>query len=183
MAIRWEPTHPGCGMVCGALRTIAFLELLGALVGLMVLVPEAFSPAEATETVTLTCGTDSQGNSHLLDKLLTTKYPLGVILMEVACQASRRRASLRARWIPRLENEEADALTNGEFHHFRAEHRIPADPQKLEFIVLNELFAEGEKYVKELEELRACERRARNSGKAHAAKRAKGDRLSQRDSR
>ena len=78
-----------------------------------------------------------------------------------------------------MENEEADALTNGEFH--RAEHRIPVDLEKLEFVVLNELFAEGEKYVKELEELWACERRARNSGTAHAAKRAKGDRLSQRD--
>ena len=80
-----------------------------------------------------------------------------------------------------MENEEADALTNGEFHHFRAENRIPVDLAKLEFIVLNELFDEGERYVKELEELRACERRARNSGTAHAAKRAKGDRLAQRD--
>ena len=99
--------------------------------------------------------------------------------MEVACLASTRRASLRARWIPRLENEEADALTNGEFHHFRAEHRVPVDLAKFELIVLNELFEEGEMYVKD--ELRACERRARNSGTAHAAKRAKGDRLAQRD--
>ena len=80
-----------------------------------------------------------------------------------------------------MEIEEADALTNGDFHHFRAVHRVPVDLEKLEFILLNELFDEGEKYVKELEELRACERRARNSGTAHAAKRAKGDRLAQRD--
>ena len=79
----------------------------------MVLVPEALSRAEATGTVTLTCGTDNQGNSYLLDKPLMTKYPLGVIPKKVACRASRRRASLRARWIPRMENEEADALTNG----------------------------------------------------------------------
>ena len=79
-----------------------------------------------------------------------------------------------------MENEEADALTNGEFHHFRAEHRISVDLEKLELIVINELFSEGEKYVKELE-LRASEQRARNSGNTHAAKRAKGDRLAQRD--
>ena len=71
---------------------------------------------------------------------------------------------MRARWIPRWENEKADALTNGECHHFRAEHRIRVDLEKLEFIVLNELFAQGEKYVKELEGLRACGWRARNSG-------------------
>ena len=91
--------------------------------------------------MTLTCGTDKKGNSYLLDKLLTTKYPLGVIPMEVACQASRRCASLRARWIPQLENEEADALTNGEFPHFRAEHRIPVDLERRELIVMNELFS------------------------------------------
>ena len=60
-----------------------------------------------------------------------------------------RKGRTCSRGIPRLENEEADALTNGEFHHFRAERRIPVDLEKLEFI--NELFAEGEKYVKELE--------------------------------
>ena len=42
--------------------------------------------------------------------------------------------------------------------------RFSRGPEKLEFIALNELLAEGEKYVKELEELRACGRRARNSG-------------------
>ena len=116
-----------------------------------------------------------------MDKLLTTKYPLGVILMEVACQASRRRASLRARWIPRLENEEADALTNGDFHHFRTESRIPVELEKLDFMVLNEFFAEGEDYVRELEGLRGAERQAQRQGGGRAAKRAKGDRLAQRD--
>ena len=32
--------------------------------------------------VTLICGTDNQGNWYLLDKLLTTKYPLAIVLME-----------------------------------------------------------------------------------------------------
>ena len=50
-----------------AFRTIASLELLGALVGLMVLVPESLAPTEATGTVTLTCGTDNQGNSYHLE--------------------------------------------------------------------------------------------------------------------
>ena len=63
-------------------------------------------------------GTDNQGYSYLLDKLLTTKYPLGVVLMELAVQVGLRKATIRANWIPRLQNEEADALTNSEFHHF-----------------------------------------------------------------
>ena len=93
-----------------AFRTIASLELLGILVGIMTLLPEAENRAEVIGSVSFTCGTDNQGNSYLLDKLLTTKYPLGVVLMEVACQLGLRNASLGANWLPRLQNEEADAL-------------------------------------------------------------------------
>ena len=61
-----------------------------------------------------TCGTDNQGNMFLLDKLLTTKYPLGVVLMELSVQLGLRRAAMRANWIPRLQNEEA-AIDPGTF--------------------------------------------------------------------
>ena len=137
-----------------AFRTIASLELLGILVSVMVLLPDDEMRAESLGTVSLTCGTDNQGNSYLLDKLMTTKYPLGVVLMELACQAGRKRAALRARWIPRLQNEEADALTNSEFHHFRPENRIEVDLGKLGFVVMDELIAEGENYLSELAELK-----------------------------
>ena len=73
-----------------AFRTIASLELLGALVGVMALMPVEEFETEALGSVTMTCGTDNQGNSFLLDKLLTTKYPLGVILMELAAQVGWR---------------------------------------------------------------------------------------------
>merc|ERR1739841_443994 len=57
-------------------RTIASLELLGALVGLMVLVPEGEARGDDAAFVTLSCGTDNRGNSYLLDRMITTKYPL-----------------------------------------------------------------------------------------------------------
>ena len=165
-----------------AFRTIASLELLGALVGLMVLVPDDLWKSEAVGTATFTCGTDNQGNSFLLDKLLTTKYPLGVVLMELACQSSRKRASLRARWIPRLQNEEADALTNSEFHHFRAENRIDVQLDQLEFIVMDLLFAVGEAYLEELAQLKEGEkRRVEAEGVTPARKRKKGEPLRERD--
>ena len=52
-----------------AFRTIASLELLGALVGLMVLVPTELLQGDVVGTATFTCGTDNQGNSYLLDKI------------------------------------------------------------------------------------------------------------------
>ena len=165
-----------------AFRTIASLELLGALVGLMVLVPDDLLRAETVGTATFTCGTDNQGNSFLLDKLLTTKYPLGVVLMELACQASRKKASLRARWIPRLQNEEADALTNSEFHHFRPENRIEVDLESLGFLIMPSLFETGEAYMKELELLKEGEKlMCAAEGKASSKKRAKQDPLRERD--
>ena len=56
-----------------AFRTIASLELLGALVSVMVLLPESEVVSAKSGLVTLTCETDNQGNSYLLDKLMTTK--------------------------------------------------------------------------------------------------------------
>ena len=135
-------------------RAIAALELLASLIGLMVLVPECEAAGETSAILTLSCGTDNQGNSYLLDRMLTTKYPLGVVLMELAHQMRLRRLILRAKWLPRLQNEEADALTNLDFRHFRAENRIPVDLETIKFGVLNELFAAGETYVADLEEAR-----------------------------
>ena len=109
--------------------------------------------------------TDNQGNSFLLDKLMTTKYPLGVILIELAWQCARQRISLRADWVPRLQNEEADDLTNGRFEKFSPELRVPVDLSSLEFGVLPKLLQEGEDYFEELEAKRAEARRAREEGR------------------
>ena len=89
-------------------RTIASLEVLGSLVGMMVLAPPAAAKRETSGVMTLSCGTDNQGNTHLLDRMLTTKYPLGIVLMELAHQMRKRSLVLRAHWLLRLENEEAD---------------------------------------------------------------------------
>ena len=129
--------------------------LLGMLVGVMVLMPEVKVDSETLGSVTLTCGTDNQGNMFLMDKLLTTKYPLGVVLMELAAQLGRRAATLRADWIPRLQNEEADALTNWDFRHFNPTKRVEVDLQRLEFLVMTRLFANGDSYLAESEELKA----------------------------
>ena len=81
--------------------------------------------------------------------------------MELAHQMRRRRLVLRARWLPRLQNEEADALTNFDYRHFTAAKRIQVDLDNLGFKVLPMLFEVGESYSKELEAARAAERASR----------------------
>ena len=85
-------------------RVVASLELLGVLVGVMALMPEDEwrRPLDSTSMITIGCATDNQGNSFLFDKLMTTRYPFGLILIELSLQLSLRRMALRAEWVPRL---------------------------------------------------------------------------------
>ena len=92
---------------------------------------------------------------------MTTKYPVAVVLMELSCQLGLRRAALHARWIPRLQTEEADALTNEDFHHFDPRLRIPVDLSDLGLVVLDDLFNAGEEYVKELADLKVRDKVSR----------------------
>ena len=75
--------------------------------------------------------------------------------MELAYQIRVRRLVLRAHWLPSLENEEADALTNFDFRHFKDESRIHVKLEDLKFAVLDDLFKTGEGYVAALEKLQA----------------------------
>ena len=88
--------------------------------------------------------------------------------MELAAQSHVRGMSLRAHWIPRLQNEEADALSNFSFDGFDAAKRINVDLDTLNFMVLNELFQEGDGYITDLEKIKASEK-----SKPHAAERGK----------
>ena len=165
-----------------AFRTIASLELLGILVGIMVLLPlEDFRKEGSLGTLTLSCGTDNLGNTFLLDKLLTTKYPLGVVLMEVAFQCRIRGATFRANWVPRLQNEEADALTNLEFRHFSPENRIHVELETLSFGVLDRLFQVGDDYIEQLAELKRSAERDKKAGRLKILKRKAADSLASRD--
>ena len=135
---------------------------------------------EATGFVTLGCGTDNQGNSFLVDGLMTTKFPLGVILMELAHQLKKRQAVLRARWLPRLQNEEADSLTNGDFRHFDPRLRVHAELKDLNFEILDSFLAEGAEYHDQVTALREKEKRARAEAKEGQGSRTVGSRKRKR---
>ena len=75
---------------------------------------------------------------------------------------------MRANWIPHLENQEADDLTNLEFKSFEARHRIDVDLDRLEFGVRNELLEVGDAYVQEIDDLK---KQAKAEGAVKAAKR------------
>ena len=84
--------------------------------------------------------------------------------------------------MPRLQNEDADALTNGDTRHFSENLEVKVDLDKLKFGVLDRLIQVGEAYFLEVEAARSNEkvRKAHDPG-GDSRKRRKGDALRDRD--
>jgi hypothetical protein len=140
-------------------RRIAALELLASLLCLMLFVP--VSTEAATGRMRLSGGTDNRGNGYVMDKFMTSAFPLNVVLMETSAQLERRSLSLMLDWVPREKNQEADDLTNFKFGEFAAENRITVRFEELEFLVLREMMVVGEGLYQEVAELRGAAKRER----------------------
>ena len=133
-------------------RTVAALELFGTLLSLV-----AFSadwPADMTGHVTIQGTTDNLGNTCIVSKLMTSKYPSVVVLAEIAARAKRGRLNLGLRWVPRDQNEHADALTNSDYSEFDSARRVDLQVEDIQWIVLTG-------YMKAAQELYAETRRLR----------------------
>ena len=87
--------------------------------------------------------TDNGGNPHVLTRLMTSKFPLVVILAELAAEMKANNWKLGLEWIPRGQNEEADDLTNWEFGRFSAENRVEVDLQKVSWRLLERFMKEA----------------------------------------
>jgi hypothetical protein len=127
-------------------RVIAGLELLATIICVMV-----FSDC-GSWTGCFSGGTDNQANIHSVKKLISTKYPLTILLMELSEQLRYRNASLSLRWVPRTLNQEADDLTNNDFSKFDSGNRICIDQKTLEFKVLREINEAAALLFKDIQE-------------------------------
>jgi hypothetical protein len=130
-------------------KVIASLELLAITVAIMVFLPNA-EWREAAGRLTLTAFTDNQANSYVLDKYMSTAFPLSIVLMELALHLQRAQVDLDLQWIPRDQNTEADALTNENFEGFDEARRIPVKMEELEFIILHKLMRVAEEIDSEI---------------------------------
>lgn len=129
-------------------RCIAALELYASL--LCVMVFGSSWPAESTGALCLGGVTDNLGNSFALVRMMTSKFPSVVILTEFALQLRDRAAELNLEWVPRDQNEEADALTNEEFGAFDPGRRIDVKVEDLQWKILPEMLRVSEEVYKDL---------------------------------
>ena len=118
-------------------KAIAALELFGTLVSLRVFGKRW--PTAARGMIQVTAATDNKGNSQILPKMMTTKFPLLLVLAEISEQIRRNNWSLQLEWTPRQQNIFADALTNEDYAAFTPEKRIDVRVENLKWEVLPEM--------------------------------------------
>jgi len=157
-------------------RVVASLEALAALVAVLTLVPPC-GKSRARGSVLLPLLTDNRGNSYALSRLMTTKYPLCLLVMELAATLESKQLLLDAAWAPREWNAEADALTNEDFRGFRSVNRVPFDFAHHRWLVFDSLREAGRCFYQEAQATRAersatdrVSRRGRRGGKKASLK-------------
>jgi len=160
-------------------RVVASLEAVAALVAVLTLGP-LDGASRARGAVLLPLLTDNRGNSHALSRLMTTKYPLCLWVMELAATLEAKQLLLDAAWAPREWNSEADALTNQDFAGFRAENRVPFDFASQRWHVFGDLLDAGSAFYAEAKEARASRQQPVRLGR-RGGRAAKRGSLKERD--
>ena len=86
---------------------------------------------------------------------MSSKCPLVVILTELSAQMRERRLELDLEWIPRNQNEEADAITNGKTEIFDPKRRVDVEVSSLKFLVLDKMVAVADHIYSQVKARRA----------------------------
>ncbi len=122
-------------------RAIAALEAMGALLAIVAFT----SPVPAASDVSLQFPglTDNRGNHFVLSKLMTTKFPLCGVVMELAMQMEARNLKVDFNWLPRDLNQEADDLSNGLTDAFEPSLRVDLDVSRIRWLALDRIMAAG----------------------------------------
>jgi len=148
-SVRVEPGDlPGLYGRAKPQHEVATWELLASLVAVMVFLPESY-PGHGLSLAT--GATDNQGNSYAVAKLLTAKYPLCIVLMELSVQLQDRQLWLDLEWTPREKNQIADDLTNEAFDGFGPDNRIDINISNLKYKVMLDYLARGAELYQAIE--------------------------------
>ena len=126
-------------------RQIAALELLATLMAVILF----GVPAGQKCAFGCSAGTENRGNTYVVSWLLTTKFPLCAFLMELAVRLQREAADLHLYWLPRLQNEESDQLTNCDYR-FDPAKRLRLDWQQYKGFVLQDMLDAGLELYEEI---------------------------------
>ena len=117
-----------------------------------------------------------------MQKGASARFPLCVVLMELAVQREALGLHMDTEWAPRYANEEADALSRGVVDGFSPDRRQGGESlQDMKFIVLEERMALGERFYREAQEKRAADAEGQTPKPRRRKKGKKALTLRQRD--
>ena len=93
-------------------------------------------------------GTDNRSTGLLVQRCLSTKWPLMIILIDYLAFCETEGIGCRLDWRPRDTNVEADELTNGIFKSFDLSLRIKVRREDLHFPMIDFLMRFSESFSK-----------------------------------
>ena len=131
-------------------RTIAASELLAVTLAVILFGPSAKWRNKHGRLV-LSGFTDNASNSYLIDKYLSVKFPVSMVLMELSRQLGALGAELQLHWIPREQNEESDDLSKGRLDAFNPKLRVEAKLEDLPWMVIPKLVQHAMEFDKEIQ--------------------------------
>ena len=118
-------------------RVIAALEMLGSL--LCVVLFDVRNTTDSLGSCSVTGMTDNYGNAHIIQKGMSTKWPIAPLIIELSEQLRHRKLDLRLTWIRRDKNTLADELSNLDFSNFDPARRIQVRPKEIPWLILEEV--------------------------------------------
>lgn len=148
-------------------RVIAALEMLATLVAVKLWIRKAGGEVE----VRAEAFTDNRGNQFILQKGMTTKFPIVLLVIEMSETLRSEDAMASLTWIRREENQLADDLTNNKFDSFSEEKRKKVTEANCKWLVLGELLPKSEALYRELQDLK--EKKIKDKKKDAAKRKSK----------
>jgi hypothetical protein len=152
-------------------RIVAALEMLATIVAIII-----FSPHWQRDRMGWCClsgGTDNQTNTYAVAKLMSTKFPSTILLMELSEQLRSSSLELHLSWVPRDTNVPADDLTNCIFTRFDTTKRVNIVGSQIPFLVLPDLMKDSQRLFEQITETKANLKRGILQDKALNARRKK----------
>jgi hypothetical protein len=124
-----------------AYRVIASLEMFATVLCVVLFLEP--KPFDSNMQMTMSGVTDNEGNEALINKNMTSKFPLYLMLIELAEQLNLRNMTVDLQWQRRDRNQAADDLTNGKFEESSPQLRILTELNQISWLVLPRILQEA----------------------------------------
>ena len=114
--------------------------------------------------------TDNRGNAFILRKGLSTKYPVTLLVIEIAETLRRYDSFATLTWVRRDGNELADALRNEDFSSFELQRREAIGEEHFQWFVMDELLKGSKELFEEIKEHKARKKESKTAMRTGKAK-------------